>query len=195
MTKVQVNSTEISAILDSVPGGGAEGIEFVSEVSPVQLEAQLLALTTQCSVAMQLLAETCAISIVKLQDAEIEAIATKAGLGADLFCKLAEIGASDQIAKHCEALPLDIFALHVLAHMKDEEFQRALEQGIITRDLRLSKALQWQGENHRQNSAHGDSTAQFELKAKMNLHETATFTGLLKYISDALPALTIQRVG
>ena len=194
MTKVQVNSTEFSSILDNASDRGPEGIEFVTEVSPVQLEAQLLTLTTECSVAMQLLAETCAIAITKLEDAEIEAIATKAGLDADMFCKLAEIGASDKIAKHREALPLDISSLHVLAHMKDEEFQQALEQGIIKPDLRVSKALQWQAANHKENSAYGDSTAEFELKAKMDLHETVTFTGLLKYIPGGLPDLTIQRV-
>lgn len=194
MTKVQVNSTEVSPIIDTVSDGSPEGSEFLTNVSPVQLEAQLLALTKQCSVAMQLLAETCAIAMAELQDADIEAIATTAGLGADMFCNLAEIGASDAIAMHRDALPLDISTLHVLAHMKDEEFQQALKQGMMKPDLRVSKALEWQSNNYKENSAHGNSTAQFELRAKMDLHEAATFTGLLKYIPGGLPDVTIQRI-
>jgi hypothetical protein len=194
MTEIQIDSTVNTSNPEGASPGNSEGVGYSGYVSPLKLEHQLMEVSKQCSVAMQLLAETCTIALMELDDAQIEAIATKVGLGADIFTKLAEIGASDKIAEHREILPPDISALHALANLKDDRFQQALNQGIIKRDLQVSQVLKWEASVHEATCPKKDDGTEFMVKVKMTLHEAAAITGLLNYIPGAFTHLRIERV-
>jgi len=164
-------------------------------ISPKDMERQLLDCWTRTTRSMSELAETCTIALLALKEDQIKDIAERLGLDGDIFINLAETGGSDKVTQHAENLPPDVPTLHVLAQLKDDEFDQALKDGVINRKTNVLEVLRWQAAVHEKASdADDNKDRKFSVKTEMSLYEATAFMGAVKYVPGLFNGLVIERL-